>query len=67
MTHLIQPLQVVMPPSRSPMENPKNLCHTDRDHCDDDFGSNLVGVTIHYLSHSGTIPEQSDYSDESGR
>jgi len=54
-----------MPPSRSPIEDPKNLCHNDWDHNDDNFGSNLVGVTIHNLSQGGTILEQLDYSDES--
>jgi len=62
-TRSIQPLQAIMSPSGSPMENPKNPCHTDRDHHNDDFGSNLVGVTIHNLSQGGTVLD--DYSNES--
>ena len=66
-TNLNQPLQAVMLPSGSPMEKPKNSCHTDRDHYDDDFGSSLVRFTMHNLSQSGTVLEQLDYSEESDR
>jgi hypothetical protein len=67
MTRPNQPLQVVTLPSRSPTEKPKTPCHTERDHHDDDLGSNLVGVTIHILNQGDTVLEQSDYSNESDR
>jgi hypothetical protein len=66
-TRPIQLLQAIMPPLGSPMENPKNPCHTDWDHNNDNSNLNLVGVTIHNLSQGGTILEQSDHSDESNR
>ena len=49
------------------MENPKNPRHTDQDYNDDGFDSNLIGVTIHNLSQSGTVLEQSDHSDETNQ
>jgi hypothetical protein len=64
MTRPGQLLQAITQPLGSPTEDPKNSHHIDQDHNDDDFDSNLVGVTIHNLSQSGTILEQSDLYDE---
>ena len=49
------------------MEDSQNPSQTDWDHSNDDFNSNLVGVTIHNLSQGGTVLEKSDYSDENDR
>jgi hypothetical protein len=50
MTHPIQILQAITPTLGPPMEDPRNLCHTDQDQSDDDSDLNLFGVTIHNLS-----------------
>ena len=56
-----------MPPFGSPTENPKDPHHTNGDHSNDGLDLNLVGVTIHNLSQSGIVLEQSDHSDKSDR
>ena len=49
-TRPIQLLQAITPPFGSPTKDLKNPRNTDRDCNDDNFNSNLVGVTIHNLS-----------------
>jgi len=49
------------------MEDSQNPHETDQDYNNDNFDSNLVGVTIHNLSQGITILEKSDYSDENDR
>jgi hypothetical protein len=49
----------------SDMERLKHPRHTNGDHHNGNFGSNLVRVTIHILSQGSTILEQSNYSNES--
>lgn len=49
-TRQAQLLQATVQPTEPPTEDPQDPDQTDWDCCDDDFESNLVGVTIDYLS-----------------
>jgi hypothetical protein len=62
-TRQTQLRQAVLLPFEPPTEDSRTARQTDWGHSDDDFGLNLVGVTIHNLSQGGTVLEELDYSD----
>lgn len=66
-TYSTQLSQVVVTPTEPPMEEPQglDLDQSDWDCSDDDFDPRFIGVTIHNLSHGGTVWEKSNDSDHS--